>query len=405
MTIVRDYLLLGLRFDRLVGGFVDAYTGDPQLRRQVDNEPVPDPAELARQAARLRANLPAAGLPEPREQFLAAHLSALECSGRVLAGQEVGFVREVAVYFDVVIEPGDPEVYRQAHAEIDRILPGTEPLADRLAAYRARDEIPPERLPVAVQALSSALRDRVRAEFGLPPQESVHYEVVTDKPWSGFNYYLGDFRSRVAINADLGHRMAQLPHLVAHESYPGHHTEHCRKEAGLVRTQHQAEQTIFLVNTPQCLMAEGLADLGLRVMVGPGWGPWAAEILADLRLQMDGELAERLEAATAGLLSVRQDAALMLHDQGADPADVLAYLQRWLLVPEPRAKQMMRFLADPLWRAYTTTYVEGYRLLRTWLDLRPPGQSMSQRYQRLLDEPLIPSALRTELATCGGSGG
>ncbi|MGH3717671.1 MAG: DUF885 domain-containing protein [Pseudonocardiaceae bacterium] len=402
MSIPCEYLLLGLRFDRLIEGFVDAYTGDSALRRQVDNEPRPDPAALARRAAQLRAELPAAGLSEPRVRFLDAHLTALECSGRVLAGQQIGFVAEVEAYFDVVIEPGDPEAYRQAHAEIDRLLPGTGPLADRLIAHRVRDEIAPERLEPAVQALSSALRDRVRATFGLPEQETVHYEVVTDKPWSGFNYYLGDFRSRVAINADLGHRMAGVPHLVAHESYPGHHTEHCRKEAGLVRTQRQAEQTIFLVNTPQCLMAEGLADLGLRVAVGPGWGPWAQEILGDLGLRMDGELAERLETAMAGLGGVQQDAALMLHDRGLDPEDVSAYLQRWLLVPEARARQMLRFLADPLWRAYTSTYVEGYRLLRTWLEARPPAQPLSSRYLRLLDEPLIPSMVRAELAQKGG---
>ncbi|MFY9806618.1 MAG: DUF885 domain-containing protein [Pseudonocardiaceae bacterium] len=395
--LVREYLLLGLRFDRLVEGFVDAYTGDPALRRQVDNEPRPDPAALGRQAAHLRAELPSAGLAEARTRFLDAHLIALECSGRVLAGQPVGFVAEVAAYFDVVIKPGNPELYRRAHAEMDRLLPGADPLADRLAAYRVRDEIVPHRLEPAVQALSSALRDRVRASFGLPPHESVQYEVVTDKPWSGFNYYLGDFCSRVAINADLGHRMANLPHLVAHEAYPGHHTEHCRKEAGLVRRDQHTEQTIFLVNTPQCLMAEGLADLGLAAVVGPGWGPWAAEILADLELRMDGELAERLGAAGAGLLGVRQDAALMLHDQHAEPADVSAYLQRWLLVSEPRAKQMLRFLADPLWRAYTSTYVEGYRLLRTWLEDRPPADPLDQRYLRLLDEPLIPSVVRAEL--------
>jgi len=398
IDLVREYLMLGLRFDRLVEGFVDAYTGDPELRRQVGNEPRPDPAVLARRASELRAELPAAGLPEPRARFLDAHLVALECSGRVLAGQQVGFVAEVQAYFDVLIEPGDQDVYQQAHVEIDRLLPGGDPLAQRLAAYRARDEIPPQRLESAVQVLSSALRDWVRGSVGLPPEETVHYEVVTDKPWSGFNYYLGDFRSRVAINADLGHRMANLPHLVAHESYPGHHTEHCRKEADLVRTQRQAEQTIFLVNTPQCLMAEGMADLGLHAAVGPGWGPWAAEILGDLGLRMDGELAERFETAAAGLLGVRQDAALMLHDQGADPADVLAYLQRWLLITEPRARQLLRFLSDPLWRAYITTYVEGYRLLRSWLDARPPAQPLDQRYLRLLDEPLIPSVIRAELA-------
>ncbi len=55
---------------------------------------------------------------------------------------------------------------------------------------------------------------------------------------------------------------------------------------------------------------------------------------------------------------------------------------------------MLRFLSSPLWRAYTSTYVEGYRLLRSWLDNRPAGVSLTERFGRLLDEPLIPSALR-----------
>ena len=38
-----------------------------------------------------------------------------------------------------------------------------------------------------------------------------------------------------------------------------------------------------------------------------------------------------------------------------------------------RARQMLRFLSSPLWRAYTSTYVEDYRLLRGWLDARPAG--------------------------------
>ena len=398
MDLVREYLLLGLRFDRLIEGFVDAYTGDPTLRHKVENEPRPNPAQLARRAATLRAELPAAGLGPQRTAFLDAHLVALECSGRKLAGEPVPFVEEVRSYFDVSIEPGDEDAYREAHAEADALLPGDGPLADRLTALRTRDEVPPERLEPAVHALSSALRDRVRAQFGLPEAETVHYEVVTDKPWSGFNYYLGGYHSRVAINADLKHRAAQLPHLIAHESYPGHHTEHCRKDAGLVERGQQAEQTIFLVNTPACLMAEGLADLGLHAVIGPGWGAWNAEILADLGLRTDGELAERLERALGALISVRQDAALLLHDRGADPDEVARFLQRWLLVPEQRAKQMLRFLSDPLWRAYTTTYVEGYRLLRAWLDARPPTEPLGERYRRLLDEPLTPAAIRTELA-------
>jgi hypothetical protein len=392
-TVIREYLLLGLRFDRIEDGYVDSFTGDPALRQQVANEPPPDPADLAIQADRLLAEIPD-DLELERADYIAAHLRALACAGRKFAGQDVGFVDEVEAYFDVRITKGDPEHYEQAHRKLDDALPGAGSLAERMQAYRAGEQIPPARLEEAIHAFSSALRDRVRAEYPLPDSETITYEVVTDKPWSGFNYYLGDYRSTVAVNADLKQQMSNLPRLVAHESYPGHHTEHCRKEFGLVAGRNQAEQTIFLVNTPQCLMAEGLADLALHAVIGPNWGGWAGEIYADLGLRFDGECAEAVSEASAALADVRQDAALMLHDEHRDVDEVVAFLKRWLLVNDERARQMLRFLSSPLWRAYTSTYVEGYRLLRGWLDARPDGVSLTERFGRLLDEPLIPSPLR-----------
>ncbi len=393
-SLIRDYLLLGLRFDRLEEGYVDSFTGDPQLRRQVAAEPAPDPADLTRQAQRLLAQVPGSGLEPARADYLSAHLKALACAGRKFAGEQVGFVEEVREYFDVDITKGDPQRYRDAHRKLDEVVGGTGSLAERMQAYRSAEEIPPQRLEEAIHAFSSALRDRVRATFPLPEHETITYEVVTDKPWSGFNYYLGDYKSTVAVNADLKQQMSNLPRLVAHESYPGHHTEHCRKEAGLVEGQGQAEQTIFLVNTPQCLMAEGLADLALYAVQGSHWGQWAQEIYADLGLRFDGERAVAVAEASAALADVRQDAALMLHDEHRDVDEVVSYLSTWLLTSESRARQMLKFLSSPLWRAYTSTYVEGYRLLRGWLDARPAEVSLTERFGRLLDEPLIPSALR-----------
>ncbi|WP_433601448.1 DUF885 domain-containing protein [Nocardia sp. CA-135953] len=392
--LVTEYLRLGLAFDRLEEGFVDAYTGDPALRREVENAPAPEPRELARRAAALRAELSGAGLPPQRSEFLDVHLRALECSGRKFAGDDIGFVDEVRAYFDVDIAPGDVEGYRDAHRQMDEVLPGDGPLAERVKAFRKADEIPPERLSVCVEAFSSALRERVRERYPLPDHEHVTYEVVGDKPWSGFNYYLGNYHSRVAINSDLEQHMAHLPGLIAHEAYPGHHTEHCRKEAGLVANG-QAEQTLFLVNTPQCLMAEGLADLALRSIVGSGWGKWAQEIYADLGLRFEGERAEQLSNASAELLGVRQDAALLLHDRRRDADEVAEFLQRWGLTTQERARQSLRFLSSPLWRAYISTYVEGYRLLGSWLDRAVDADDRADRFRRLLDEPLTPGALRT----------
>jgi hypothetical protein len=74
---------------------------------------------------------------------------------------------------------------------------------------------------------------------------------------------------------------------------------------------------------------------------------------------------------------------------------VLAHLRRWLLVEEPRARQILQFMRRPVWRGYTTTYVEGAELVRAWWT-RDPGP---ERLCRLLDEPLTPGTLRAELAS------
>jgi hypothetical protein len=392
-----EYVRLGLRFDRLEPGFVDAYTGDPRIRAEVADEPPPTPQQLRNEARALLAELPSAGLPDDRADYLRGQLTGLECTARKLSGEPVGFLDEVHSYFQVEAELGDPAVYAAAHAELEQLLPGDGTLAERFGVHRRREECPPDRLESAVLALSSALRDRVRMDYGLPEVETVRYEVVTDQPWSGFNYYEGGFRSRVAINADLPHRLPQLPQLVAHESYPGHHTEHCRKEQGLVEKAGRIEHTVFLVNTPECLMAEGLADLGIEATVADGWGPWAAEVLGDLGLRLDGHLAERVAAAAAPLNRVRQDAAILLHDRKADADEVIAYLQRWSLVSAERAEQQLRFLTHPLWRAYITTYVEGFDLLSRWLAARPAQETLADRFLRLLDEPLTPAVVAGEL--------
>jgi hypothetical protein len=114
--------------------------------------------------------------------------------------------------------------------------------------------------------------------------------------------------------------------------------------------------------------------------------------------RFDPALVEALEVAARPLNTVRQNAALLLHDQHADPDDVVDYLRTWSLSDDKRARQSLRFLSDPLWRAYTSTYVEGDRLLRPWLAARPAGQTALQRFQRLLDEPLTPSVIQAEMA-------
>src|SRR5690606_12252120 len=144
--LVTDYLLLGLAFDRLEEGFVDAYTGDPALRRKVENAPTPDPRDLSHTARRLRDELPGAGLSDERTRYLDVHLRALDCSGRRSAGEELGFVDGVEAYVDGRIERGDEGADRYAHRRLDAWLAGTGSLTERMQAPRKSEVIPGDRL-------------------------------------------------------------------------------------------------------------------------------------------------------------------------------------------------------------------------------------------------------------------
>jgi len=163
MDVVTEYLKLGLRFDRVVDGFVDAYIGDPALRQVVANEPEPDPAQLSIRAAQLSTQVRDAGLTEARSDFLTAHLDALAVAGRRLAGESMSFIDEVHAYFQVRISEIDTDVYAQAHDDIARLLdqagaPPNKDLAVRLGDLRAREACPPELVEPAVRAVAAALR-------------------------------------------------------------------------------------------------------------------------------------------------------------------------------------------------------------------------------------------------------
>jgi hypothetical protein len=394
VDVAAEYLRLGLAFDRLERGFVDAWTGPDAVRAAVESGPRPSAASLAQRARELLTELPSADLSPERAAFLRGQLTGLEASGRVMAGEPIGFLDQVEAYFQVRPTLGDVVAYEQAHRSLDELLPGDGALVERYTAYRDGASVPADRLAEAVREWSTLLRERARVAFPLPDEEAVDYQVVHDKPWGGFNYYLGGFRSTVAINADLPVGLGALPALVAHESYPGHHTERCRKQA---RLPDLPELDLWLVNTPENLLAEGLADLGLTALELDDWGPVATALYADLGIRYDGERGQQIACAAAVLGSVRQDAAILLHDRGASAEDAEAYLSRWALSSPPRARQTVRFLTDPLWRAYMSTYVEGHRLLSGWLAARPADEPVGERFARLLDEQLTPRRLQAEL--------
>ena len=388
---VDRYLELGLRLGRHVDGFVDAYYGPPAVAERVAAEPIVAPEALAADAGRLVVDLDAgAGEPElgaDRRHWLRGQVVGLHTSARKLAGAEISYADEVEQCYGVRPTMRPEDDFEAAHRRLDAVLPGSGPLADRYVSWREAQAIPPDQLQAVIDSLADDFRERTQRLFGLPDGEHIDWELATDKPWSGFNYYLGDLRSRVAINVDLPVLSPTIAHLVAHEAYPGHHTEHTRKEVGLVRNRGHLEETIFLVGTPQCLLAEGLADLGLEVIAGARPEAVVAEHLRPLGVPYDPEVVAAVSIAGESLNNVRGNVAFLLHEQGATADEAMAYAERWGLVSRDRAAKMLEFLTDPTWRAYISCYLEGLPLCRSFTAGDPT------RFGRLLDEQLLPSDL------------
>ena len=405
---VEAYLTLGLRLGRHIDGMVDAYYGPPALAAAVAAEPVVPPKQLVAGARALLAALgsgaPLAGpgsedsAAPARRHWLAAQVVGLATTCAKLAGERIGYADEVEACYGVRPNRVDEEVLVDAHRRLEEVLPGSGPLAERLVAWRESHAVPVERLGPAVQSLAEDLRARTDELFGLPDGEHVEFELVSNEPWAGFNYYLGDLQSRVAINTDLPVLSTGLAHLVAHEAYPGHHTEHTRKEVGLVRRRHWWEESIFLVGTPQCLLAEGLADLGLEVAWGRHPEATVAAHLHPLGIRYDTDVVAAVADAGEALGAVRTNAAFRLHEDGADPDTVIDEVARWGLMERGRAAKAVEFLTHPTWRAYLTCYVEGFPLCRAFVGGDPA------RFDRLLSEQLTPGDLSDQIARDAAAG-
>ena len=171
--------------------------------------------------------------------------------------------------------------------------------------------------------------------FGLPPGERLRVSFVRNQPWSAYNWYDGGLRSRVDVNTDLPTHLPGFAHTVAHEAYPGHHLEHAWKEADLVE-RGRVECSLLLINTPECFISEGLADLGFEFASPPAERPALLDEVFELAGIPQGADAERrreVAARAAALMGPREtlrtsrvNAALMLHAEGAPRAEVMDYL-------------------------------------------------------------------------------
>jgi hypothetical protein len=378
----RRYLEVVLRLGKLAPGFVDSYAGPRELAECIAAEPPPTREELVDQIREL-LTLAEADDDPGRRSWLRAQLAALELAAASLGGEQRAYVELVERCHGVRPELEPEDSFAEAHGRLDAVLPGGGRVAERYQAWLETQIVPGEKIGAALTRLADELREHTRERFGLPDGERVELEVVKGKPWAGYARYTGDLRSQIFINADLSLASHRLLELVAHEAYPGHHTEHVAKETALVRPHGHLEHQVFLYPTPQALVAEGIAQLALEMALGDDADNVAAACLRPLGIAYDAETAARVRAAKELLLPVLQNVALL----DLPPQDAWAYLRRWRVDSDAHVDRTIDSYLTLAWRPYTSCYPEGLRFARTFVS------GDSARFTRLLREPLTPASL------------
>ncbi|HSH21358.1 MAG TPA: hypothetical protein VK992_01915 [Candidatus Caenarcaniphilales bacterium] len=397
--LARDYLVLALSIGRLEDGIVDAYYGPPELKAAAETRDLAA-AELAIEAAALRERA-ARERDVQRGRWLDRQLVALETLSRRFAGEELPYLDEVSLCFDARPERTEASEFRAVHDRLDALLPPGPSLRDRVDERNRRLTVAVERLPQIIAWLIAEIRAACLAVFPAPDGESLTFNLVTGEPWSAYNWYEGDLRSRIEFNTDLPARAPELISLVTHEAFPGHHLEHAWKEARLVREQGRAESTVQLINTPEAYVSEGLAELGGRYVVDRGlWEVLFAGICERAAIELEPGRPQRewqISDTFRGLRPVTADAALMLHLDGRPASEVVAFVEEIGLRTREAAEKNVEFISHPLWRTYVFCYSGGQRLLGEWCAAAGSAEAQGKRFFRLLSEQLTPSGIAEEL--------
>ena len=374
MTPAERYLELALRLGRHEADLVDFYYGPAELERRVADEPPLELPRLAEEAGGLLAELD--------DRWLAAQVRALETLARTLAGEELPYAEEVGRKYGVRPRWVDEGEFERGHVLLDEALPGSGGLAARFARRLEEVALPGELTGPALREAVAVVRERTREAVGLPEGEDVELEVVTGELWLGWARYLGGFRTRIGLNADLPFPADELVVFAAHEAYPGHHTHRAWQEV-----ERRLEATLGLLWSPDAVIAEGIAQTAPSLVLDGAYEE-VAQRLARLGFDYDAETGARFAAADQLLNPVWSNAAILRHERGASREEAWEYAAHWSLQPAERVDKFFASqVEDRNARGYVHCYSEGQRLCSAYVDGDPA------RLRELMTARVVPSDL------------
>jgi hypothetical protein len=406
--IAESYVKLVLGVGQHDPDYVDAYYGPPEWRTQVEAQGKRPLAEIRSEAAALLSDLkaqrpPASGpdaeLLRLRHEYLARQLQSLTARIDLLEGKKMTFDEESKALYDAVAPHNDPPHFQAIIDQLDAALPGDGPVVDQLERFRQDFVIPRDRLDKVFQAAVAECRARTVPHVELPAGESFVVEYVTDKPWSGYNWYKGNYHSVIQVNTDLPIFIDRAVDLACHEGYPGHHVYNVLLEKHLMRDRGWPELSVYPLFSPQSLIAEGTANFGIEVAFpGPERVAWERETLFPLA-GLDPAQAERyytVQTLAQQLTYAGNEAARRYLDGEISREEAVEWMVKYNLYARDRAEQRTRFAER--YRSYVINYNWGLDLVKRYVERKGGTPDKPEKrweiFEELLSSPRLPSGLQ-----------
>ena len=400
--LVAEYLLLELSMGLHDSGHVDAYFGPASYQQQAESDRL-SLEEISQRAAALEQateQLPTAGtdrMNQLRIQGLALRLKALQTRISLNQGADIDFDEESRRLFEATAPHYDAAHFLTILEQIDDLLPGDAPLPQRVETFREHFIIPPDRLAAVFEAALDECRRRTLQHIDLPAHESFSIEYVTDKPWSGYNWYQGNANSLIQVNTDLPKYIDDAVKLGCHEGYPGHHTYNALLEQNLVLDRGWLEFSLYPLFSPQSLIAEGSANYGVDlVFPGDERVEYEREHLFPLAGldESDATRYYQLVELLGKLNYAGNEAARDYLNGNIDAEQAQEWLVNYALSTPEKAAKSISFYDN--YRSYVINYNYGKDLVAAYVTTGDANnEERWQRFIQLLSLPLSPSDLLT----------
>lgn len=409
--LAEGYVRLGLTIGRYDPDFVDAYYGPDSLKpKDAKNTTFPKDSLLSavnalqQECEKFTDSSQSNDTLRTRAMWMHRQLSAFAERIRIFSGSFSPFNEESKQLFSV-----EPPVYGEDHfrslvGQLDSLLPGRGAIPERMHALSRKFIIPKAKVDTVFKAAIGEARKRTRSRYTMPAGESFVLEYVNNKPWSGYNWYKGNYQSVIQINLDLPILIDRAIDLACHEGYPGHHVYNMLLEKNLYRDKGWVEISLYPLYSPQSLIAEGSANYGIEMSFP---GNQAAAFAKTTLIPLAGldssqvELYFKILSLKSQLNYARNEAARGLLNGGMDEKEALRWLTEYALMNNETAAKSISFIRKH--RSYVICYNYGQDLVRNFIESKGGISSAPDKrwelFSWLLSNPVTPVDLLSKSAS------